>query len=106
MESIQTFKDLVRKKIVEHEFKPICIEATMKLVNARNYEKTEKAKARHRKFRLTERGKECERERGKRYREKNKDNEEYKERRRATSRKCFRKKRTTALWMLLTYDKK
>ena len=51
MESIQTFNALVRQKIVEHEFHPICIEATMKLVNARNYEKnyekTEKARAKH-----------------------------------------------------------
>lgn len=98
----------IRQKIAEHEFHPICIEATMRLVNARKssrrYEKTEKARAKHRKWRVTEAGHESELKRGARYREKNKGNEEYILRKRRNSRNCYRRKRTFALYLLFTFE--
>lgn len=108
VESVQSLYSRIRQKIAEREFHPICIEATMRLVNARKssrrYEKTEKAKAKHRRWRSSEAGHESDLRRGKRYRDKNSDNPEYRQRRRDTSQRCYRKKRTDALWLLFTFE--
>ena len=98
----------IRQKIAEREFHPICIEATMRKANAKKssqrYEKTFAAKNKHRKWRKTAGGHESELKRGERYREKNKGNEEYILRKRRNSRNCYRRKRTFALYMLLTFS--
>lgn len=104
VESVQSFNSRIRKKIAEREFHPICIEASIKRMAQRRYDNSDKGKAKHRRWRNTEAGHESDLRRGKRYRDKNRDNPEYRQRRRDTSKRCYRKKRTDALWLLFTFE--
>lgn len=104
MDSIQSFSELVRSKIVSHDFRPICIEAEVMMMAQRRYDNSEKGKAKHRRWRNSEAGHVSDLRRGKRYRDKNRDNPEYRQRRRDTSKKCYWKKRHDALWLLFTFE--
>lgn len=102
----EDFYAKVKKKIESHPFEPKCIEATMRKENARKasqrYEKTFAAKNKHRKWRKTDAGRKSDRIRGERYREKNKENEEFILRKRRNSVNSFRRRREKALFLVLT----
>ncbi|SHH25941.1 hypothetical protein SAMN05720766_10980 [Fibrobacter sp. UWH9] len=102
----EDFYAKVKKKIESHPFEPKCIEATMRKENARKasqrYEKTFKAKIKHRKWDKTDAGKRSNKVRCDRYREKNKENEEFILRKRRNSVNSFRRRREKALFLVLT----
>lgn len=97
----QSFEQLVKNRILQHDFSPICIEHEIHLKANRRYDNSLKGKLKHKKWRKTEKGITAERARGKRYRDKNRNNPEYMARRRAVSTRCFRRKRAGALMAVL-----
>lgn len=97
----QSFEQLVKNRLLQHDFKPICIEHEIHLKADRRYDNSLKGKRKHKKWRKTEKGIAAERARGKRYRDKNRDNPEYLARRRAISTASYRRKRAGALMDVL-----